>query len=530
MGCYLIAVGGTGNKILESVVYAACADAFYTVDSMGTQHIIPRLDLLSVDVDAACGNTTRAKRAAEYYEEVRKAFAHSPYERRCFHTQLAVDKWSMDLSKRAASVEQLSRNHSRDQLLARTLFTETEARLEYSEGFRGHPDLGVLFFGEMLGSLDQARKNGLADEFNALLDRVDQDLLNGETVKVILCGSIFGGTGASGIPAIAKYLHARYTQKREQFVLGSMLMLPYYRVPEADINERDEIAVRSDAFLDKARTALQYYGMEGMIRDSAEDPNGIFDAVYLLGLPPEQFVSTRIYSTGSQSQENDAHVLEWLATRCIARFLRTGFRGADAKNIDCYYYQWHTHGLCWDSFDDDAALYQSRYGGMLKAAAVYGSECYPTLRRFVTRRSRRCAQVNYVASCFHRVRRASTVHRTELTNRLDALYRFWAFYVSWFHQVVSTLPPALRSETDQLADRDLLKLLVSVLTTEKPARETRRMLQRGLNHLVHQSIADRRDITHVLSSLGGVQCRPANTDAAFAAFLTALMQAVWHHD
>ena len=52
----------------------------------------------------------------------------------------------------------------------------------------------------------------------------------------------------------------------------------------------------------------------------------------------------------------------------------------------------------------------------------------------------------------------------------------------------------------------------------------------GLNRLVHQNIADRRDITHVLSSLGGVQCRPDSTDAAFAAFLTALMQAVWHHD
>lgn len=530
MGCYVIAVGGTGNKILESVVYAACADAFYTVDSTGMRRPLPRLDLLSVDVDAACGNTTRAKRAAEYYEEVRQAFAHSPHERRCFHTELAVDKWSMDLSKRAASVDQLSRNHSRDQLLARTLFTSTEARLEYSEGFRGHPDLGVLFFAEMLGSLDQARKSGLPDEFNDLIDRMDQDILNGETVKVILCGSIFGGTGASGIPAIAKYLHARYAQKREQFVLGSMLMLPYYRVPEATVDEKAEIVVRSDEFLDKARTALQYYGMEGMIRDSDSDPNGIFDAVYLLGLPPEQFVSTRIYSTGSQSQENDAHVLEWLATRCIARFLRTGFRGADAKNIDCYYYQWHTHGLSWDSFDDDAALYQARYGGMLKAAAVYVSECYPTLRKYVARRSRRCGQVNYVSACFHRVRRVSTVHRTQLTNRLDSLYRFWAFYVNWFQQVISTLPPALRAEEEQLVDVPLLSALSSLLGEAKPSRENRRLLQRGLTHLICQSVTDRRDMAHVLSALGGAECRPSTTDAAFAAFLTALMQAVWHHD
>ena len=74
MGYYVIAVGGTGNKILESVVYAACADAFYTVDERGRRIPIPRIHMLSVDVDAACGNTTRAKRAAESYGELQRAF------------------------------------------------------------------------------------------------------------------------------------------------------------------------------------------------------------------------------------------------------------------------------------------------------------------------------------------------------------------------------------------------------------------------------------------------------------------------
>ena len=37
MSSYVIAIGGTGNKILESIVYAACADAFYTVDEKGRQ-------------------------------------------------------------------------------------------------------------------------------------------------------------------------------------------------------------------------------------------------------------------------------------------------------------------------------------------------------------------------------------------------------------------------------------------------------------------------------------------------------------
>ena len=61
MGRYVIAVGGTGSKVLEAIVYAACADAF----SAPGEGPLPALDLLSVDVDASCGNTTRLKRAAE---------------------------------------------------------------------------------------------------------------------------------------------------------------------------------------------------------------------------------------------------------------------------------------------------------------------------------------------------------------------------------------------------------------------------------------------------------------------------------
>ena len=55
MGRYVIAVGGTGSKVLESIVYAACADAFSTPG----EGPLPALDLLSVDGDASCGNTTR---------------------------------------------------------------------------------------------------------------------------------------------------------------------------------------------------------------------------------------------------------------------------------------------------------------------------------------------------------------------------------------------------------------------------------------------------------------------------------------
>ena len=60
---YLLAVGGTGNKILEGVVWAAAAGV---LDPGG------ELRMLSVDVDASCGNTTRAMQSCAHYEAVRE--------------------------------------------------------------------------------------------------------------------------------------------------------------------------------------------------------------------------------------------------------------------------------------------------------------------------------------------------------------------------------------------------------------------------------------------------------------------------
>ena len=460
MSYYLIAIGGTGNKILESLVYACAADALYTPDADGRPVPIPRVHALIVDVDAACGNTTRAKQAAEHYETVREAFAASGVPRRGFHTALTVERWNMNLAKRATSVAGMTKNHRKDRLLADSLFSRTEADLEYSEGFRGHPDLGVLFFADLLSSLDALAAEGQPDELLAMLSQMRRELDAGDTVRVMLVGSIFGGTGASGIPSISRFLRERFRDRADRFILSATLMLPYFDVPPSTADETLEIVVKSAAFLDKARTALQYYGMEGMIRSGEEDARGVYDALYLLGLPKEAFVTQRIYSTGSQSQENDAHLLEWLAVRCGAQFFRTGFRGADAHNMDCYYYQWHSREVSWACFDAEAGRYRTGFGGLMKGAALFFGECYPTLRAILHEDAARgVRQVGYAAPYFWDVSRWNAANRAQLEKLVDSLYRLLAFYVNWMWQVLRTLPPTLRPEKpEEVAARELARL------------------------------------------------------------------------
>lgn len=452
MSYYLLAIGGTGNKILEALVYACANDALFLPGAKGHKEPLSAVHALIVDVDAACGNTTRAKQAAEHYEAMRTVFEATRTPRRGFHTRLHVERWNMNLARRATSVSGMVHNHRRDRLLAEALFSQTEADLEYSEGFRGHPDLGVLFFADLLSGLEDLAKSGQPDEMLSMLRRMSAELESGDTVRVMLVGSIFGGTGASGIPIISRFLRERFRAETDRFILSAVLMLPYFEVPPSAADETMEIVVRSAAFLDKARTALQYYGMEGMIRSGVADKHGVYDALYLLGLPREAFVTQRIYSTGSQSQENDAHLLEWLAVRCAAQFFRTGFRGVEAHNIDCYYYQWHNREVSWACFDQEANLYRASFGGLIKAAALYFIECYPALRGGLREDNRRLLKrVNYMAPYFYDSAKLSATQRDQIVRLADDLYKLLAFYSNWMWQVLRTLPPTLRAEQPEEA-------------------------------------------------------------------------------
>lgn len=543
MGYYALAVGGAGNKILESVVYLAAVDGFYTQDEEGRRTPLPELRLLSVDVDAACGNTTRARRASEAYEELRRAFQLYPARRPGFHTALHTEQWNMNLSRRAASVDKMTENHARDRLVSKTLFSKTESALEYSEGFRGHPDLGVLFFNDLLRSLDDLRREGQPDEMNDLLDRIRAELDAGEKVKLLLCGSIFGGTGASGIPAIARFLRKRFGEDGLLFEMGAVLMLPYYRVPASPEDEEKEIVVKSSEFMDKARTALQYYGMEGLIRSGEQDPNGAFDALYLLGMPPEGFVDARLYSTGSQSQENDAHMLEWLAARCAAAFFRTGFRGRERNHMDCYYYQLHTPHFCWKSFDREEELYRRGYGSLLKAAALFFAECYPSLAACVSGKSRESLRVSYCAPYF--AGRFTRSERERLEELLQATYQFLNFYANWMIQIVRTLPPILREKPPEdwdasapppnaLLDAALLQELYRLLLQygRKPAKRDAAVfqracdaLQKGMHRLVIQPTPDRRGTAKMIAGLGGGERMGKGPEGAVCSFLATLLRA-----
>ena len=52
-------------------------------------------------------------------------------------------------------------------------------------------------------------------------------------------------------------------------------------------------------------------------------------------------------------------------------------------------------------------------------------------------------------------------------------------------------------------------------------------MQRSIGRMVVSTVTDKRDLNAILRHLGGAECDPRTPDAALAAFITALLQAVY---
>src|SRR5699024_1963621 len=75
-------------------------------------------------------------------------------------------------------------------------------------GFQGRPFLGTAVF--------RAIENTTSYKNNTLYTKIRNVLAGGETVKIFLIASIFGGTGATFFPNIAKSIRKEFSDKQDK--------------------------------------------------------------------------------------------------------------------------------------------------------------------------------------------------------------------------------------------------------------------------------------------------------------------------
>ncbi len=303
MTLYVIGVGGSGAKCLESIIQVASIGLFDEES----------IKILFVDADETNGNLDRAKISLGIYEKCYQLMKGAKDQYSWLKTPIkSYDVWSpfaeTSTNKNLGAFfhySTLKQNNPALGNLFDVLYTKKERDDSLDVGFRGRPAIGAAIMSQVdLDSLDQ-------EPWSSLIGQIQQDTGGGKSVQVLLCGSIFGGTGASGIPTIGRLIANKLDEQRKtgKLQIGCLFLLPYFGFQPDASQDVDGVYARSEEFLLNTEAALRYYNEQGELS---------FDAVYLLG---NQNFSQFKFSIGKNTQMNDPHFVELYGALAARHFV-----------------------------------------------------------------------------------------------------------------------------------------------------------------------------------------------------------------
>lgn len=434
MGCYVFYVGGSGSKMLEASLHAAAAGVFNVTGAP--------VNTVIVDLDQTGGNLKRAKSLIGIYKDVRKSIGDREEQEGSadigFRTDF--DLYALtSVEERAMSGILASTTIGDDREIARALYTDYELEMSYQRGFYGHPNVGAHFFASQLPNLPDNHS------FTEVIDKIRQELVRGGRPRILLAGSIFGGTGASAIPSIAKYIRqltdlnpdpdARRTVGGGA-VIGAMLLLPYFATTKGDG------VIDYTQFEPKAKAALEYYAKEGV----GYGDNKVFNAIYMVGSQDKVVYS---YCTGGSEQNNAAHLVDFLGAEAVSHFLTTNPDGYQPEEQDGHWLfnldlkQPNDEGktlLGWDAFPEETV--RGGFGRLLRTAFVlatsYGN---PIVKDMSGKQSFFRGQDAATKLFFKKVKADNEREEAVRCFRSTGLY--FTELVRWVAEVLATLPPAM---------------------------------------------------------------------------------------
>lgn len=304
MSCYLIGIGGTGAKCIEAATHLSAAG------------LLPDNELytLFVDPDESNGNLEQAKVTLDRHIKGQKMTLGSAS---LFQTRVRRAKpsvWS-PFEENSRSELQLQSSFSYSQMRAQdeeiaglfdVLYSDDEKKADLAVGFRGHPSIGAAVMAQQL-SLSET------EPWTTFRRLVSNDAGTGDKARIFLCGSVFGGTGAAGLPTIGKLIRQELKSgESDNFEIACGLVLPYFSFEGTPKDE--DIKAEAKSFVPNAQAALNYYWNKRH--------DDIFDGMYVVGDPAMSSVGDA--SVGGPTQENKPHFVELLVALGASDFFETG--------------------------------------------------------------------------------------------------------------------------------------------------------------------------------------------------------------
>lgn len=422
---YIIAIGGSGSRCLAATVYLSAAGLFDN-----------HLHVAIIDPDQTNGNAEQTRKLISSYHALNSCEQPTrPTDRRFFvkRSLAAPAIFRPSINRKGETRDQYGYfwqdPNSPDRTFGDSvdyvdasepmknfvkLFYEREdIEMPLGKGYRGRPNVGAV-------ALISDLRRTVANSHNALgqmMESIRADLQAERPVRLFVFGSVFGGTGAAGIPSVPRLaedtIAESHTTHHEKMRFGVAMLTPYFTFPAgtAVVGPAPNSSLQQVA----TQAALLHYGHN--------DPG--YQHVYVVGAPEMAPTNTK-YSVGGESQDNDPHYVEAVASMGARDFFK---RRDFARNERLMHYVDGDH-VGWRTLPCQSEQDQKEVKRRIVAFATFCSVYRHLLHDAVSDGKWLRRQAWYVDNF---IRRAYTLE-TDI-DALNSLNQFCDGFLAWLEKV-----------------------------------------------------------------------------------------------
>ena len=347
---FVIAIGGTGMRCLESFVHLCAAGMF---DSR-------TIEVMMLDTDSTNGNLDRTERLIALYNNIKtdgdtptpEQIGGSPNSNTFFSAKLNFYKFCSNYSdtdrntyKKLSHLSEGDETTQRQNRLLSDLFFEKNTVQEFKldHGYRAQTHLGSYLMYHAIVESARLPKDQKSDSDKNLDNFLSKLRDAGEEARVFVFGSVFGGTGASSIPIIPVAFNeaikvssdgkSGIDLKKTKF--GSTLLTQYFtfRSPDAAQKAKEGVVADASFFAINSQAALQFYQKDPTVQNT-------YKRMYHIGWPIEATSTSkneRETITGGGEQKNNCHICELLCACAAYDFFTLPDEELKTLSVQCFY-------------------------------------------------------------------------------------------------------------------------------------------------------------------------------------------------
>ena len=423
MGNYVVGIGGSGIRVLRAIIHN-CAAGIIDVE---------KINILAIDADSESIVWETLQQEYEAYNKMRDVMLIKNESSNLFHTKIELLNKKEILSpveyeKNCRNLEMSLASNDELERIMKFFYTKEEREKDLKEGFFARPAIGCVFFSNFKDKI-----------FNTFLEKVEYDIEQGKRTNVVLIGSIFGGTGASGIPTIIKLIEERIQNSTKRNVphnaieylnMGAVFMLPYFKASNCS---EENAMIKMQNFWNTSKEAMEYFFEEKYLVPNKYQGSRSLQRLHLVG--KEELDIVNFYAEGGKKQENKPHIAEEYGALAVRDFFRETSKENFDDQLKIMYWKVEKE-IDWESlyFEKDNAekSVRNRMGELAQFAAIY----HVCIYRYIKEKSDRMMNPQWYKTYLYKLKKMTDEKAEECLKDVNT---YCVNYLRWIYYMQTTL-------------------------------------------------------------------------------------------